>query len=925
MRARTVSTIAVSIAASLLVLCSCVSPRPSSGDVIRPSDIKEPKGTEAREEALYPDFPPPPGQGAGQPGEPEGQSMIESLPGSDVWVNQDDPAAHQEETAMAANPTDALNVVGVWQDPVMSYGWTSDGGATWQSNVVSFPERPGEEYWDPVVVSDSVGNFYITMGNGGGGFDPAIVVAKSTDGGQTFANPVVVNPGHNDGDKPYLAVDPANDNVYAVWAGTPGDVVTVFFAKSTDGAATFSSPVQVSDGVNIANGALPAVGPNGEIYVVWGFAEPHDRLLFDRSLDGGDTWLATDIVVDIYDQPRSPLNGGFRNPLVPSIAVDRTTGPYRGRIYVVWGDQRHGDPDILLSHSDDQGDTWSTPIRVNDDIAGNDADQWFPWIVVDENGQVHVVFLDRRDDPDGYLFGAYLATSTDGGATFGPNVRVSDGIYGPTDNGFLGDYIGAAVSPDNRLHPLWPDGRRGDLDVYTRSIDLEDFDEDTILNDGNLDGQYANQRCTGGATTNCDDNCPGEPNADQIDDDGDLVGNACDNCPDEPNTSQYDRDRDAKGDACDGCPDMVGGDEQDPDGDDLSTCIDNCPLVPNAGQEDGDGDGIGDVCDFFPDDFDNDNVDVGVDNCPETFNPLQLDGDGDGVGDLCDTCPGDYDPGQEDSDGDGAGDLCECQQYDPNDREPEEVHDLDVDKGTGDSTNLSWSEAVGADAYSISRGDLSALGASAYGDCLQDGVNATSYEDTDVPAPGQGYFYLVQAQSFDCDMGPLGHGSNEQPRVNGDPDACGGLSHTDAYAQSEATQFGTVSGSFLDTLASDDTVESITEALRPTGGDPFGIMVHRWTFQVTAGSRIELHVEGYRTELDYDRFQFYYSTNTIDWAWIPLAQLPLADDDIDMVGTLPNTLSGTVSIRVVDTEPYPGDGGMLDTVSIDELFVRTVE
>ncbi len=82
-------------------------------------------------------------------------------------------------------------------------------------------------------------------------------------------------------------------------------------------------------------------------------------------------------------------------------------------------------------------------------------------------------------------------------------------------------------------------------------MNLDDFDEDGILNDGDLDGQYADRRCTGGATAHCDDNCPGTPNVDQADTDGDLVGDACDNCPTVQNTSQSDIDRDGIGDACD--------------------------------------------------------------------------------------------------------------------------------------------------------------------------------------------------------------------------------------------------------------------------------------------------------------------------------------------------------------------------------------
>jgi hypothetical protein len=204
------------------------------------------------------------------------------------------------------------------------------------------------------------------------------------------------------------------------------------------------------------------------------------------------------------------------------------------------------------------------------------------------------------------------------------------------------------------------------------------------------------------------DNCPLVANAEQIDQDGDGLGNACDpdidgdgvenlvdNCLLVPNAGQADLDEDGLGDPCDGdvdgdgtvnatdnCPTTANpdqadldedglGDRCDPDldGDGLANDLDNCPAVANPGQADLDEDGIGDPCDG---DVDGDGTVDATDNCPTVANPDQADLDDDGLGDRCDpdldgdglandadNCPAVANSGQADLDEDGLGDRCD--------------------------------------------------------------------------------------------------------------------------------------------------------------------------------------------------------------------------------------------------------------------------
>lgn len=124
------------------------------------------------------------------------------------------------------------------------------------------------------------------------------------------------------------------------------------------------------------------------------------------------------------------------------------------------------------------------------------------------------------------------------------------------------------------------------------------------------------------------------------DGDSDGVGDAGDNCPGVPNTDQADADGDFEGDACDASPKGPDGaidpalaqTMRDVDRDGIPDVTDNCMQMANRGQVDIDGDATGDACDL---DVDGDGVGNGADNCPLVPNPTQQDDDADGNGDAC--------------------------------------------------------------------------------------------------------------------------------------------------------------------------------------------------------------------------------------------------------------------------------------------------
>jgi hypothetical protein len=214
-------------------------------------------------------------------------------------------------------------------------------------------------------------------------------------------------------------------------------------------------------------GSVPAVGPQGELYVVFENGNgtgANGQAMVAKSLDGGNTFarpVKVDNIIEICDHlnvdGRCALkNSSWRVNSFPSIAVDGLSGT----VYVVWGDSRSGNADVRLSRSLDGGQTFARSIIVNSDLST--ADQFYPWVAVAENGVVQVAFQQRDDTPGNRLLNTFLATARRGGGSFGPQLLVSSGPTDPNINfsgTFIGDYNGLAASA-HAVHPIWTDARR---------------------------------------------------------------------------------------------------------------------------------------------------------------------------------------------------------------------------------------------------------------------------------------------------------------------------------------------------------------------------------------------------------------------------------------------------------------------------------
>jgi hypothetical protein len=372
------------------------------------------------------------------------------------------------ETSIAINPLDTLNLVAGAN--IRYYYYSTDGGYTWvQGNLSS----PLGVWGDPCVVFDLNGHCYfghLSNPSSGGYWIDRIVVQKSTNKGISWSSGVGIgyNPPSRNQDKEWLAVDwtnsPYRNNIYVAWtefdaygSANPQDSSRILFSRSTDGGATWSAPMRVSDKGgdcidedNTVEGAVPAIGPNGEIYLAW--AGPLG-LVFDKSTDGGLSWGVDKVITSIPGGWDFSVPGIYRCNGLPVTACDISNSPYRGTIYVNWSDQRNGtnNTDIFLVKSTDGGNTWSQPKKVNQD--NTPSHQFFTWMTVDPaTGYLYFVYYDRRNYTDNRT-DVYLARSTDGGETF-TEFKISQSPFTPTSSIFFGDYTGITAL-NGKVYPIW--------------------------------------------------------------------------------------------------------------------------------------------------------------------------------------------------------------------------------------------------------------------------------------------------------------------------------------------------------------------------------------------------------------------------------------------------------------------------------------
>lgn len=271
-------------------------------------------------------------------------------------------------------------------------------------------------------------------------------------------------------DKPFMDVDPETGRVIISWSNfTPFALGGVEIATTySDDAFTGNPPTWSVRQVVAAEeqdgqGSIPRSVWNGSnnAYIVWRRFPSFfgNTVGFARSEDGGATWSApVDLAAQFFTMDQ--VLGNDRVNTNPSLAVDNSAGAHSGNIYVVYSNNNNQDgADIYFQRSTDGGDTFSDPVPINNK-PGHDRAQWFPWVAVDSTtGRVNVFYYDQGAAKSGDLTQVSYTFSDDGGAHFQHPRLLSDSRFkagwgNDTGQPNLGDY-NQGVAQNGQFYAVW--------------------------------------------------------------------------------------------------------------------------------------------------------------------------------------------------------------------------------------------------------------------------------------------------------------------------------------------------------------------------------------------------------------------------------------------------------------------------------------
>jgi hypothetical protein len=238
----------------------------------------------------------------------------------------------------------------------------------------------------------------------------------------------------------------------------------MWVASSHDGGITFTSAdvgAKLKLVRSLAGGAT--VDPQGSVYLAWAGYTRHDgakgreSLYISKSSDGGESWETR--LMDASGAP--PDCSAYRCEWGYLGAQITMTSDAAGTLYALWnsGAADKSPERIYFASSTTAGDTWSPRLNISTAPAG--VEHAFPAIAAGAAGDVRIAWMDTRNRP---LWNTYYRSSTNGGATWSEESRISSYLQGyryirPKGFSFpFGDYFGIGIDNQGRTQAVWGEG-----------------------------------------------------------------------------------------------------------------------------------------------------------------------------------------------------------------------------------------------------------------------------------------------------------------------------------------------------------------------------------------------------------------------------------------------------------------------------------
>ncbi|MBI3468512.1 MAG: exo-alpha-sialidase [Planctomycetes bacterium] len=401
---------------------------------------------------------------------------------------------NQSEASIAINPTNVNNLVAFSNEFAVASGIrvyvSNNGGTTWTSRVITNGDGLGVRgCCDTQAAFDNFGNLFVTYLDFVGA-NTAVKVLLSTDGGTSFSLLATLT---SDGDQPSIAAGAGS--VWVTYSDSAGTISAQGAAVTGLGAIGAFSAAQVAPSSSGGNFGNIAIGPSGQVLITYqnpsggqGPSTIYVNLDADGLGPGGFGGRVTASGTNVGGFDFIPAQKNRSVDAEANLVYDRSGGAHNGRVYLVYTDEspnESNNTDILVRFSDNNGTTWSAPVRANDDTTTRS--QFMPAIAVDQGtGNVALSWYDARNSGQNNTAQIFATVSTDGGQTFQANVRVSGGpVSSNTDcnradrANNCGDYY-TMEFVGGVFYPVWadnsnstndnPNGKRAALDIYTAKV-----------------------------------------------------------------------------------------------------------------------------------------------------------------------------------------------------------------------------------------------------------------------------------------------------------------------------------------------------------------------------------------------------------------------------------------------------------------------